>query len=152
VVVTTVRIFQCCGFRRTGKAMGHVYRCWWRIRRGILVVLSRRYLLSRLIMRGAIATPPYVFLACCLINRNDKFTQSDKIMALFNGSKTVLIHWETLRTLFLFCPCATDVSCHTPMWLDTAPFPHISCANWARHRILVYTNESATSKLGQAAS
>jgi hypothetical protein len=21
----------CCGFRRTGKAMGQVYQCWWRI-------------------------------------------------------------------------------------------------------------------------
>jgi hypothetical protein len=26
-------------FRRTGKAMGKVYRCWWRIRREINVFL-----------------------------------------------------------------------------------------------------------------
>jgi hypothetical protein len=23
--------FLCCEFRRTGKAMGQVYQCWWRI-------------------------------------------------------------------------------------------------------------------------
>jgi hypothetical protein len=27
VVETTVRLL-CCGFRRTGKAMGQVYQCW----------------------------------------------------------------------------------------------------------------------------
>jgi hypothetical protein len=27
----------CYGFRRTGKAMGHVYQCWWRICRDINV-------------------------------------------------------------------------------------------------------------------
>jgi hypothetical protein len=29
--------FQCCGIRRTGKAMGQVYQCWWRICREINV-------------------------------------------------------------------------------------------------------------------
>jgi hypothetical protein len=28
----------CCGFRRTGKAMGQVYQCWWRICREINVI------------------------------------------------------------------------------------------------------------------
>jgi hypothetical protein len=28
---TTVERLLCCGFRRTGKAMGQVYPCWWRI-------------------------------------------------------------------------------------------------------------------------
>jgi hypothetical protein len=28
---TTIKRFLCCGFRRTGKAMGQVYQCWWRI-------------------------------------------------------------------------------------------------------------------------
>jgi hypothetical protein len=28
----------CCGFRRTGKAMGQVYRCWWRTCREINVL------------------------------------------------------------------------------------------------------------------
>jgi hypothetical protein len=31
VAETTVRILLCCGLRRTGKAMGQVYQCWWRI-------------------------------------------------------------------------------------------------------------------------
>jgi hypothetical protein len=31
VAETTVKRRLCCGFRRTGKAMGQVYRCWWRI-------------------------------------------------------------------------------------------------------------------------
>jgi hypothetical protein len=29
VAETTVKILLCCGFRRTGKAMGQVYQCWW---------------------------------------------------------------------------------------------------------------------------
>jgi hypothetical protein len=32
---TTIKRFLCCGFRRTGKAMGQLYQCWWRIRREI---------------------------------------------------------------------------------------------------------------------
>jgi hypothetical protein len=28
---TTVKKLLCLGFRRTGKAMGQVYQCWWRI-------------------------------------------------------------------------------------------------------------------------
>jgi hypothetical protein len=27
----TVKRPLCCGFRRTGKAMGQLYRCWWKI-------------------------------------------------------------------------------------------------------------------------
>jgi hypothetical protein len=37
VVETTVRILLCCGFWRTGKAMGQVWQCWWRICREINV-------------------------------------------------------------------------------------------------------------------
>jgi hypothetical protein len=33
----TVKRLLCCGFRRTGKAMGQVYLCWWRICREINV-------------------------------------------------------------------------------------------------------------------
>jgi hypothetical protein len=28
---TIVERFLFCGFRRTGKAMGQVYQCWWRV-------------------------------------------------------------------------------------------------------------------------
>jgi hypothetical protein len=31
VAETTVKRLLCCGFRRTGKAMGQMYQCWWRI-------------------------------------------------------------------------------------------------------------------------
>jgi hypothetical protein len=31
VTETTVKRLLCCGFRRTGKAMGHMHQCWWRI-------------------------------------------------------------------------------------------------------------------------
>jgi hypothetical protein len=31
VAETTVIRLLCCGFQRTGKAMGHLYQCWWRI-------------------------------------------------------------------------------------------------------------------------
>jgi hypothetical protein len=37
VAETTVKRFLCCEFRRTGKAMGQVYQCWWRICREINV-------------------------------------------------------------------------------------------------------------------
>jgi hypothetical protein len=32
VVETTVKRLLCCGFRRTGKAMGQMYQCWWSCR------------------------------------------------------------------------------------------------------------------------
>jgi hypothetical protein len=36
VTETTNKRLLCCGFRRTGKAMGQVYQCWWRICREII--------------------------------------------------------------------------------------------------------------------
>jgi hypothetical protein len=36
MVETTVKRLLCWGSRRTGKAMGHVYQCWWRICREIV--------------------------------------------------------------------------------------------------------------------
>jgi hypothetical protein len=38
VAETTVKRFVCCSFRRTSKAIGQVYQCWWRICREIKVV------------------------------------------------------------------------------------------------------------------
>jgi hypothetical protein len=37
VAETAVKRHLCCGFRRTGKAMGQVYQCWCRICRDINV-------------------------------------------------------------------------------------------------------------------
>jgi hypothetical protein len=37
VAEITAKRLLCCGFRRTGKAMGQVYQCWWRICREINV-------------------------------------------------------------------------------------------------------------------
>jgi hypothetical protein len=28
---TTIKRLLCCGLQHTGKAMGQVYQCWWRI-------------------------------------------------------------------------------------------------------------------------
>jgi hypothetical protein len=42
VAETTVRRLLCCWFRRTGKAMGQVYQCWWRICREINVIFLVR--------------------------------------------------------------------------------------------------------------
>jgi hypothetical protein len=39
---TTVKRTQCCGFGLTGKAMGQVYQCWWRICREICVLFHVR--------------------------------------------------------------------------------------------------------------
>jgi hypothetical protein len=41
VVGTTLKRLLCCGFRRTGKAMGQEYQCWWRICREINVFQVR---------------------------------------------------------------------------------------------------------------
>jgi hypothetical protein len=41
-VETEVRKWLCSGFRRTGKAMGQVYQCWWRICREINVFFQVR--------------------------------------------------------------------------------------------------------------
>jgi hypothetical protein len=37
VAETTVKRLLCCEFQHTGKAMGQVYQCWWRICRKINV-------------------------------------------------------------------------------------------------------------------
>jgi hypothetical protein len=43
VAETTVKGLLCCGFRRTGKAMGQVYRSWWKICREINVFSRAEY-------------------------------------------------------------------------------------------------------------
>jgi hypothetical protein len=43
VAEATVKRLQCCSFRRTGKAMGQVYQCWWRICREIQVFSRFEY-------------------------------------------------------------------------------------------------------------
>jgi hypothetical protein len=43
VAETTVKRLLCCGFRRTGKAMGQVYQCLWRICREINVLSRFEY-------------------------------------------------------------------------------------------------------------
>jgi hypothetical protein len=40
VAETTVKMLLCCGFRPTGKVMGQMYQCWWRIY-GEINVFSR---------------------------------------------------------------------------------------------------------------
>jgi hypothetical protein len=40
VIETTVKMLLRCGFRRTGKAIGQVYQCWWRICRETNVLRS----------------------------------------------------------------------------------------------------------------
>jgi hypothetical protein len=40
VAETTAKWLLCCGFWWTGKAMGQVYQCWWRIRRETNVFFS----------------------------------------------------------------------------------------------------------------
>jgi hypothetical protein len=37
VTETTAKRLLCCGFRRTGKAMGQVCQCWWRVCREVNV-------------------------------------------------------------------------------------------------------------------
>jgi hypothetical protein len=65
VAETTVKILLCCGFRRTGKAMGQVYQCWWRICREINDFSSRFeyhifYVLYPFV--NYLLTPPHIYL------------------------------------------------------------------------------------------
>jgi hypothetical protein len=46
VAETTVKRLLSCGFRRNGKAMGHVYQCWWRVCREINVFPRFEYHMS----------------------------------------------------------------------------------------------------------
>jgi hypothetical protein len=39
----SVKRLLCCGFRSTGKEMGQVYQCWWRICREINIFSSLEY-------------------------------------------------------------------------------------------------------------
>jgi hypothetical protein len=43
VAETTAKRLLCCRFRRTGKAMGEVYQCWWRICQEINVFYRFEY-------------------------------------------------------------------------------------------------------------
>jgi hypothetical protein len=43
VAEITVKRLLCCGSRRTGKAKGQVYQCWWRICREINVLFTFEY-------------------------------------------------------------------------------------------------------------
>jgi hypothetical protein len=43
VTETTVKRYLCCGFRRTGKAMGQEYQCWLRICREISIFFRFKY-------------------------------------------------------------------------------------------------------------
>jgi hypothetical protein len=57
VAETTVKRLLCCGFRRTGKAMGQVYQCWWRICREVNIVPRYEYHMFYFL---------YPFVACLL--------------------------------------------------------------------------------------
>jgi hypothetical protein len=43
VAETTVKRLLCCGFQCTGKIMGQVYQCWWRICREVKVLSKFKY-------------------------------------------------------------------------------------------------------------
>jgi hypothetical protein len=71
---TTVERLPCCGFRRTGKAMGQVYQCWWRICREINAFSRFEYHMFYFL---------YIFVTCLL-----SLPPSDKI-------------WSTVLLLFM---------------------------------------------------
>jgi hypothetical protein len=41
---TTDKRLLCCGFRRTGKAMGQMYQCWWRLCQGSNITCCMFYI------------------------------------------------------------------------------------------------------------
>jgi hypothetical protein len=73
VAETTVKTLLCCRFRRTGKAMGQVYECWWRICREINVFFRHEY---------------HMF---CFISICDLFTDLSRI---FNIVPIFIQRWE----------------------------------------------------------
>jgi hypothetical protein len=61
VAEITVKRLLCCGFRYTGKAMGQVYQCWWRICREINVVFFQfrmSYILRFMSIRDLLTGSP----------------------------------------------------------------------------------------------
>jgi hypothetical protein len=68
--------FLCCGFQRTGKAMGQVYQCWWRICREINVFPRFEYLMCDVL---------YSFVTYFLILSRRSLRQRYKVKArIFN--------------------------------------------------------------------
>jgi hypothetical protein len=63
VAETTVKRLLCCGFRRTGKAMGQVYQCWWRICREINVFFRFEYPMFYVLYTFVtyLLTPPRIY-------------------------------------------------------------------------------------------
>jgi hypothetical protein len=45
VAETTAKRLPCCRFRRTGKAVGYLYQCWWNIGREILFSIFQYHVL-----------------------------------------------------------------------------------------------------------
>jgi hypothetical protein len=62
----------CCEFRRTGKAMGQVYQCWWRICREINVFFYRfeYHILIRFISICVLFTDSHSYNDCSINNTN----------------------------------------------------------------------------------
>jgi hypothetical protein len=49
VAETKIKRLLCCGFRRTVKAMGQVYQCWWRICREVIFFSRFEYHVLRFV-------------------------------------------------------------------------------------------------------
>jgi hypothetical protein len=78
VAETTDKRLLCCGFRSTGKAMGHVYQFWWRICREINVFSSFKYHMIYVL---------YQFMICLLTLPRIRFYARSHV----NGEKIIRI-------------------------------------------------------------
>jgi hypothetical protein len=70
VAETTVKRLLCCGFRRTGKAMGQVCQCSWRICLELNVFSRFEYHMFYVL---------YLFVTCLLTNPHIHILSSDGV-------------------------------------------------------------------------
>jgi hypothetical protein len=73
----------CCGFRRTGKAMGQVYQCWWRICHEINVLPRFKHPLHFISIRDLLTDYPSYNSLIDLHNLHNYNYRTHKILCLF---------------------------------------------------------------------
>jgi hypothetical protein len=112
VAETRVKILLCCGPQRTGKAMGQVYKCRWRIYREIHVFFSKlelEYIRQSCIWRLGIAcskTSHYFFTHLVL---SLKSTWEDKMYPTSKSPyKNLIIFYPWLFHTVVTCPGIRD--------------------------------------------
>jgi hypothetical protein len=97
VAETTVKGLVYCGFRRTGKAMGQMYQCWWRMYREINVRFLYPFVTGLLIVPRSCwrISDQCLFYSsvCCLCADNILWHGRVECGTLCKGSVLLLIYF-----------------------------------------------------------